>query len=257
MSYFVTGATGFIGRHLVERLLDRDGDIYVLVREGSTDKFERLLDKWGRPERVKPVFGDLSQPQLGIDDAAREQLAGRRPLLPPRRGLRHHGGRDDQRAPERRRHPERDRPRERARGQALPPHVLDRGRRQLRRLVHRGRLRRGPGVPQPVPPDEVRVREARARARAGAVARVPPVARRRQLEDRRDGQDRRAVLLLQGDPEAPARAAGVVPADLARVRAHQRRAGRLRRRRRRPHRPPGRARQPGVPRRRPEAAALG
>jgi NAD(P)-dependent dehydrogenase (short-subunit alcohol dehydrogenase family) len=76
MSYFVTGATGFIGRHLVERLLDRDGDVYVLVREGSTDKFERLLDKWGRPERVKPVFGDLSQPQLGIDDAAREQLAG-------------------------------------------------------------------------------------------------------------------------------------------------------------------------------------
>jgi NAD(P)-dependent dehydrogenase (short-subunit alcohol dehydrogenase family) len=76
MSYFVTGATGFIGRHLVERLLDRDGDVYVLVREGSTDKFERLLDNWGRPERVKPVFGDLSQPQLGIDDAAREQLAG-------------------------------------------------------------------------------------------------------------------------------------------------------------------------------------
>ena len=79
MSYFVTGATGFIGRHLVERLLDRDGDIYVLVREGSTDKFERLIGMWARPsrpERVKPVFGDLSEPQLGIDDAAREQLQG-------------------------------------------------------------------------------------------------------------------------------------------------------------------------------------
>jgi NAD(P)-dependent dehydrogenase (short-subunit alcohol dehydrogenase family) len=76
MTYLVTGATGFIGRHLVERLLDRDGDIYVLVREGSTDKLERLLEGWGRPERVKPVFGDLSQPQLGLDDAAREQLQG-------------------------------------------------------------------------------------------------------------------------------------------------------------------------------------
>ena len=32
MSYFVTGATGFIGRHLVERLLEREGDISVLVR---------------------------------------------------------------------------------------------------------------------------------------------------------------------------------------------------------------------------------
>src|SRR3954454_14867826 len=76
MSYFFRGAPGFIGRHLVERLLERDGDIYVLVREGSTEKLERLLDQCGRSERVKPVFGDLSQPQLGIDDAARELLAG-------------------------------------------------------------------------------------------------------------------------------------------------------------------------------------
>jgi NAD(P)-dependent dehydrogenase (short-subunit alcohol dehydrogenase family) len=76
MTYFVTGATGFIGRHLVERLLDREGDIYVLVREGSTDKLERLLDQCGWSERIKPVFGDLSQPQLGLDEAAREQLAG-------------------------------------------------------------------------------------------------------------------------------------------------------------------------------------
>ena len=36
MSYFVTGATGFIGRHLVQELVDhREGDIFVLVREGS------------------------------------------------------------------------------------------------------------------------------------------------------------------------------------------------------------------------------
>src|SRR5919106_5675816 len=72
MTYFVTGATGFIGRHLVERLLEREGDIHVLVREGSADK----LARWRGQERVKPVFGDLSQPQLGIDDSAREQLTG-------------------------------------------------------------------------------------------------------------------------------------------------------------------------------------
>jgi NAD(P)-dependent dehydrogenase (short-subunit alcohol dehydrogenase family) len=72
MTYFVTGATGFIGRHLVERLLERDGDIHVLVREGSTDKLER----WRDEPRIKPVFGDLSQPQLGIDEAERERLQG-------------------------------------------------------------------------------------------------------------------------------------------------------------------------------------
>ena len=78
MSYFVTGGTGFIGRHLIERLLEREdgGDIYVLVRESSADKLEQLRDRWGGPERVKPVFGDLTQPQLGLDDAAREQLQG-------------------------------------------------------------------------------------------------------------------------------------------------------------------------------------
>src|SRR5918992_670531 len=72
MSYFVTGATGFIGRHLVERLLERDGDIYVLVREGSTAK----LARWEGEPRVKPLIGDLTEPQLGLDEGARAALAG-------------------------------------------------------------------------------------------------------------------------------------------------------------------------------------
>lgn len=35
MGYFVTGATGFIGRYLVGNLLKRKGSVHVLVREGS------------------------------------------------------------------------------------------------------------------------------------------------------------------------------------------------------------------------------
>ncbi len=62
-TYFVTGATGFIGRHLVERLLEREGDIYVLVREASRDKLER----WAGNDRVKPVVGDLNETNLGVD----------------------------------------------------------------------------------------------------------------------------------------------------------------------------------------------
>src|SRR3954470_18078442 len=76
MTYFVTGATGFIGRHLVELLLEREGDIYVLAREGPTEKLGRLKEQCGGRGGIKPVIGDLAQPQLGLDDAAKEQLAG-------------------------------------------------------------------------------------------------------------------------------------------------------------------------------------
>ncbi len=78
MTYFVTGATGFIGRHLVEKLLEREGVIHVLVREGSKDKLERLNEeKWGGSERIKPVVGDLGERQLGVSDEVVEQLKGK------------------------------------------------------------------------------------------------------------------------------------------------------------------------------------
>ena len=73
MAYLVTGATGFIGRFLVKRLLeDRTGDIHVLVREGSEGKAKRL----GRSKRIKPVRGDLGEPGLGIDPKWIEEHKG-------------------------------------------------------------------------------------------------------------------------------------------------------------------------------------
>jgi len=69
MSYFVTGATGFIGRHLVEELLDhREGSIFVLVRESSLPRMEKLIEVWDT-DRVIPVVGDLGSDRLGVDDA--------------------------------------------------------------------------------------------------------------------------------------------------------------------------------------------
>ncbi len=73
MSYFVTGATGFIGRNLVEQLLGREGTIYVLVREGSRGRLEELRSRWGADEeRIVPVVGDLSQEHLGCGDQISE-----------------------------------------------------------------------------------------------------------------------------------------------------------------------------------------
>ena len=67
MNYFVTGATGFIGRHLVEELLKREGTIYALVREGSRGKIESLAQRLGAGDRIVPVGGDLSKPGLGVE----------------------------------------------------------------------------------------------------------------------------------------------------------------------------------------------
>jgi short-subunit dehydrogenase len=69
MNYFVTGATGFIGRNLVKRLLQREGTVYALVRAGSRGRLEELRTAWG-PDgaRVVPIAGDLSMPGLGVSE---------------------------------------------------------------------------------------------------------------------------------------------------------------------------------------------
>jgi NAD(P)-dependent dehydrogenase (short-subunit alcohol dehydrogenase family) len=81
MSYFVTGATGFIGRHLVEQLLRREGTVRVLVRPSSEDKVDRLIEGWskahpGASDRVVKVTGDLAQPRLGVEDGEVDALRG-------------------------------------------------------------------------------------------------------------------------------------------------------------------------------------
>ena len=68
VQYFITGATGFIGRRLVRKLLERDGShIFILVRESEKDSLESLREFWGCDSgKVIPVVGDLTQPTLGV-----------------------------------------------------------------------------------------------------------------------------------------------------------------------------------------------
>lgn len=66
MNYFVTGGTGFIGRFLVSRLLQRENAVvYLLCRKSSHSKFHDLMDELGATEQqLVPIFGDISQPAL-------------------------------------------------------------------------------------------------------------------------------------------------------------------------------------------------
>ncbi|MEV6906281.1 SDR family oxidoreductase [Amycolatopsis sp. NPDC051071] len=63
-TYFVTGATGFLGKRLVARLLRRPETVavHVLVRETSRGKLPSH-------EKLVPVTGDLTEPTLGVDPA--------------------------------------------------------------------------------------------------------------------------------------------------------------------------------------------
>jgi len=78
MAYFVTGATGFIGRYLVANLLKRGKPVYALVRKGSQKKLDALRESLGAtPKQLIAVPGDLGARNLGIAPAEIKALKGK------------------------------------------------------------------------------------------------------------------------------------------------------------------------------------
>ncbi len=78
MSYFVTGATGFVGRFLVDRLLMRKGTIHVLVRKESQKKFDAIAKKMGwDAKRIVVMHGDMAAPKCGMTAAQLRTLKGK------------------------------------------------------------------------------------------------------------------------------------------------------------------------------------
>ena len=78
MNYFVTGATGFIGKFLLEKLLAReDAKVHVLVRKSSAEKFEALKARYGEAgSKLIPVWGDITTPGL-VSPADFKKLQGK------------------------------------------------------------------------------------------------------------------------------------------------------------------------------------
>src|SRR5688500_11797104 len=78
MSYFVTGATGFIGRFLVANLLKRKGPVHVLLRADSQKKFDAIAKKMGWDmKRIVVVHGDMTAAKCGLSAAQIRTLKGK------------------------------------------------------------------------------------------------------------------------------------------------------------------------------------
>ena len=82
MHYFVTGATGFIGKRLVKTLLARRGAVvHFLVRPESMGKVDALRAYWGlsgvaAKARAVAVPGDLTAKKLGVSADDMKKLKG-------------------------------------------------------------------------------------------------------------------------------------------------------------------------------------
>ena len=175
MAYFVTGATGFIGRFLVANLLKRGEPIYVLVRKSSLKKLAALREAWGADDKqVIAIVGDLAKPNLGVARCgpAKAQGQDQAHRSTSRRSTTSSASAEAQQVAnvDGTRHAVEFAARDR--GRLLPSRELDRRGRTLRRRIPRGHVR-GSRRPRPsVLPHQARCRRHRAAANASGRAAI-------------------------------------------------------------------------------------
>ncbi|WP_154140074.1 SDR family oxidoreductase [Photobacterium damselae] len=79
MNYFITGATGFIGSHLLARLAKRSGNFYLLARSDNAEqKLQQLIEKHQLPaDRFHLVTGSITETNLGLSSKTISELTGK------------------------------------------------------------------------------------------------------------------------------------------------------------------------------------
>jgi NAD(P)-dependent dehydrogenase (short-subunit alcohol dehydrogenase family) len=79
MIYLVTGASGFIGKRLVKRLLAHPlATVYFLIRNPTPERIAKLHHFWhASQKRAVPLKGDITKAHLGLSAKDRRALNGR------------------------------------------------------------------------------------------------------------------------------------------------------------------------------------
>ena len=195
----------------------RGGEINVLVRGGSRGKLEELSERWARDAgqlgadtKIVPVVGDIAQPMLGLSDEDRDRLRGNVTHFfhlaaiydmtadAERNEKLNIGGTRNAVAL----------------ANALQATTFHHVSSIAAAGTYKGLFREdmfdeGQKLDHPYHRTKFESEKIARDGGPGRVAGVPPGDRRRPLRDRRDGQDRRALLLLQGDPAVAPLPAGV------------------------------------------------
>ena len=68
----LTGATGFVGKEILDRFLDRGRRVFALVRAEDDAAAARRLSPHAH---LTAVAGDIERPGLGLDPGTAERLA--------------------------------------------------------------------------------------------------------------------------------------------------------------------------------------
>src|SRR5438128_159357 len=79
MTVIITGATGFVGRNLLAKLLERNEPVFAIVRASSSDRLRAIGHRLGvDDDRLVPIVGDLGTPRLGVSEVDLERMRGAR-----------------------------------------------------------------------------------------------------------------------------------------------------------------------------------
>jgi len=80
-SFFITGASGFVGQHLIQELLqDQEAIVYALIRSRgnvkASHRVQNIFHKLPASDlnRIIPIEGEITKDKFGLSDEVYQEL---------------------------------------------------------------------------------------------------------------------------------------------------------------------------------------